>query len=339
MKIFLKTSAVVLSCLVVVFGVLYFSGAFNKISAASFSRMIEKKLNIEDASFLFPENLEDINKKLSKTELSELFKEMFKKENTLSGNSPAKKADAEKLLFDLLGEEANTLGKGNKFCTGESLQNKRIEGNLLVIADNKRVELSSVVATGKIIVIANGEAEIFFKDKTTANGGVIVSSLGETRILNEDAGILDISAFGKIDIEADLTGLIINEGAEINIKGDIVKGEILGGKLSYNEGQFNKLSFSGSSETVIERAVSGNSFFVSGEKSKLNFSGSAKVFEVSAKDSLVNIKGGSEIGLLNITEMAERTTVMIEKAAETEKMENAGIAAVIDNRSKWDGRI
>ena len=87
MKIFLKTSAVVLSCLVVVFGVLYFSGAFNKVSAASFSKMIEKKIEIEDASFLLPENVEDINKKLSKTELSQLFKEMFKKENRNSGIS------------------------------------------------------------------------------------------------------------------------------------------------------------------------------------------------------------------------------------------------------------
>lgn len=339
MKIFLKTSAVVLSVLVVVFGALYFSGAFDNVSAASFSKMIEKKLSVEDASFLLPKSVEDINKKLSKTELSDLFKEMFKKENTLSGNSYAKKADAEKLLSDLLGEEANILGKGNKFFTGESLQNKRIEGNLLVIADNKRIELSSVVATGKIIVVTSGKSEILFKNKTTANGGVVVSSLGESCILNEKAGILDISAFGKIDIEGNLTGLIVNEGAEINIKGDIVKGEILGGKLSYNEGQFNTLSFSGSSETVIERAVSGNSFSVSGEKSKLNFSGGAKVFEISAKDSLVNIKGGSQIGLLSITEISERTTVMIEKTAETEKMENAGIAAVIDNRSKWDGRI
>ncbi len=340
MKIFLKTAAVVLSLLVLGFAIAYFAGAFDKVSAASFSEMIAKKTGLESGEFLIPDSIEDKNKKLTKSELGLLFNSVFLSDEVLSGDEAAKKADAERLLNNVLGEStsAEAVG-GNRFFSGEELQNKRIEGDLTVISDGGKVTLSGVVATGEIIIISGGSSEISFQNKTTANGGIRLLSKDETLVSSDDAGALDLTVFGKADITADLTSLTISKNAEAKLDCDVVAGRILGGIVRYNSGAFNKLSIEGEAEVLIESSVSGNDLLVSGEKAKMNFSGKLNSAEVSAANALINIKGGSEIEALNITEAASKTTVVIEKSAVTGEILNAGTAAVIDNRSKWDGRI
>ena len=82
---------------------------------------------------------------------------------------------------------------------------------------------------------------------------------------------------------------------------------------------------------MVEQGFAGSTITVAGRV------GSVKC---QSKNSVINIKGTAVLQSLEVFENSDKTNVLIEKRAKIENLSNAenSGAAVIDNRSQWDGR-
>ena len=267
----------------------------------------------------------------------------------------AKFKDIEKLISKIRGTDVissgscyEKLGEGNISVKSEgvTLKNTVFRGDIIVCDTPKAsITLSKVTVKGRLIIRAAKSPSVSLTDGTQITGGIyIVSAGGEATVECGEDVFCDVITNGRAKLSGNISTVTVLDNAEVKANGNLGIVRTGGaGEITLEGGNFSCIYAETSGANVrVESSVQGDKILVKEgfSGSTLNLAGEIKTLTCSAKNSVINVKGTAVLETLEILENSDNTNVLIEKRAKIENLNNDknSKAAVIDNRSQWDGR-
>lgn len=312
-------------------------------------------LNQNDATSL---NYVSDNAKVSpsfKYDIAGIVGDRYVEKGKINPKSLAKYRNISEVVAKIQGTEITESGEcSDKVTTGNfTIKQKDViltdvafEGTIIVSdVENASITLSDVSLGGKLIIMASSGTKVVLNDGTKVFRGIYIVGAGGSVVVESD-GTADAKIFTKA--ESQITGnfneITLLEGATVNFNGKVETVKVKEkGEFNISEGSFSLIySQAQEAQITVGEKVTGTQLALSPESkgNKVNFSGTAEDISIEANDSLVNIKATAVITKLNIFVGSDNSTVLIEKRAKTGTVTNeeGSGAALIDNRTQWDGR-
>jgi hypothetical protein len=298
---------------------------------------------------------DDISKAYKKDIAGLIEKRYLDNDERLKPKSAAKFKDIKNLILKIRGTDITEsgschekIGEGNLSVKsqGVALKDTVFHGDI-ILCDTPlaSISLSNVTVKGRLIIRAAKNTSVSLTDRTEVTGGVYITAAGgEATVECAQDVFCNVVSNGSARLLGNISSVTILEGADVKTEGTvgIIKTDGAG-ELSLERGSFGYIyAESPGSSIRIGEGVHGEKVLVQKafNGSTLNVAGNVKTLSCSSKNSVINIKGTAVLGTLDIRENSDKTNVLIEKRAKIENLNNAenSNAAVIDNRSQWDGR-